>query len=100
MMATGIDAARHGHRTQGAVTAASAGRTPRQSRAVRRHHRAVMLYLALGLLRDRRFRQDAILGAITLAALAHVARENQARARARLAAWWDALPGPADPGTG
>ena len=23
-------------------------------------------------------------------------QENQARARARLAAWWDALPGPAD----
>ena len=56
----------------------------------------MMLYLVLSLLRDRRFRENAILGAITLGALAHVARENQARTRARLAAWWDTLPGPAD----
>jgi hypothetical protein len=94
-MPADIGSARHAHRTQGAVTAASASHTPRQSRAVRRHHHTTMLYLAVGLLRDRRFREDALIGAITLAALAHLARESEARARARLAAWWDALPGPA-----
>ena len=95
-MPTDIASACHAHMTQGAVAAASASRTPRQPRAVKRHHHRTMLYLVMGLLRDRRFREDALLGAITLAALAHLARESEARARARLAAWWDALPGPAD----
>jgi hypothetical protein len=95
-MPTSLDSARHAHRTQGAVTAASASRAPRQSRAARRHHRRMMLYLVLALLRDRRFREDAMIGAITLAALAHLARESEARARAHLVAWWDALPAPVD----
>jgi hypothetical protein len=56
----------------------------------------MMLYLALGLLRDRRFREDVIIGAISLAALVQLARESQVHARARLAGWWGALPGPAD----
>jgi hypothetical protein len=56
----------------------------------------MMLYLALSVLRDRRFREDAIIGAISLAVLAQLARESQVRARARLVAWWDALPAPAD----
>lgn len=56
----------------------------------------MMLYLVLSLLRDPRFREDAMIGAITLVALAHLARESEARARARLVAWWDALPEPAD----
>lgn len=95
-MPTTTDSTRHVHRTQGAVTAASASRTPRQSRAVRRHGRRMTLYLVLALLRDRRFREDAIIGAVTLAALAHLTRESEARAWARLAAWWDALERPAE----
>jgi hypothetical protein len=54
----------------------------------------MMLYLALSLLHDRRFREDAIIGAITLAVLAQIARESQAHARARLIAWWNAPPAP------
>jgi hypothetical protein len=90
------DSARHVHPVQGAVTAASASRSPRQARAARRRRHRMMLYLGLSLLGDRRFRKDAIIGAISLAVLAHLARESQVHARARLVAWWDALPGPAD----
>jgi hypothetical protein len=59
----------------------------------------MMLCFAVGLLENRRFRQNMIIGAITLAALAHLARENETRSRARLAAWWNALPAP-PPSTG
>jgi hypothetical protein len=50
----------------------------------------MVLYLVLALLRDRRFREDAIIGAIVLGALAQIAREHEVHARARLVAWWNA----------
>lgn len=90
------DSARHVHRTQDAVAAAGASASLRQSRAMRRRRRRMTLYLALALLRDRRFREDVVLGAVALVALARIARESNARARARLVAWWDALPAPDD----
>jgi len=93
-MATDIGSGRDARTTRGAVIAAGANGTPRQSRAVKRHHRMVMLLIGVNLLRDRRVREQVFLGAITLAALAHLARQSQARARARLIAWLDAEPGP------
>jgi hypothetical protein len=80
------------HTAQGAVTAASTHGTSRQSRAVKRRHRWMMMYVGAALLGDRRVREGLFLGAITLGALAHLAREKRAHDRARLAAWWDALP--------
>ena len=56
----------------------------------------MMLYVVLSLLRDRGFREDAIVGAVFLGALARIARENQARTRARLIAWWNEELIPAD----
>jgi hypothetical protein len=46
-----------------------------------------MLMIGLGFLRSRFIVELAIAGAVGLAALAGLARENQARTRARLAAW-------------
>jgi hypothetical protein len=46
-----------------------------------------MLRIGLGLLLSRPFHKQVIAGVIGLAALAGLARENQARTRARLAAW-------------
>jgi hypothetical protein len=93
-MATDIGSGRDAHMTRGAVIAAGANGTPRQSRAVKRHYRMVMLIIGVNLLRDRRVREQVFLGAITLAALALLARQSQARARAGLIAWLDAEPGP------
>jgi hypothetical protein len=59
----------------------------------------VMLIIGVNLLCDRRVREQVFLGAITLAALARLARQSQARARARLIAWLDAEPGPPRPDT-
>jgi len=74
------------------MTTASTDRTPRQAQAAKRRRRRMMLYLALALLRDRRFRENAVIAAVTLAALAQLARENQARTRARMAGWWNTQP--------
>jgi hypothetical protein len=93
-MATDIGSGRDAHMTRGSVIAAGANGTPRQSRAVKRHYRLVMLIIGVNLLRDRRVREQVFLGAITLAALALLARQSQARARAGLIAWLDAEPGP------
>ena len=68
--------------------------TSRQPRAVKLRHRLMTLYVVGGLLRNRRFREGLFLGAITLGALAHLAQEKETRDRARLAAWWAALPAP------
>jgi hypothetical protein len=46
-----------------------------------------MLRIGLGLLRSRQLHAQLITGIIGLAALAGIARENQARAVTRLAAW-------------
>jgi hypothetical protein len=46
-----------------------------------------MLSIGLGLVLSRRFGGRVIAGVIGLAALAGLARENQARTRARLGAW-------------
>jgi hypothetical protein len=91
-MPTGAGSEREAHRMQGAVAIAGVNGTSQSSRAVKRRHHMMMLYLVLSLLRDRRFRENAILGAITLAALARIAREDEVHARARLIAWWNALP--------
>jgi hypothetical protein len=46
-----------------------------------------MLSIGLGLLLSRRFHVQVIAAVIGLAALAGLARENQARTRVRLGAW-------------
>jgi hypothetical protein len=99
-MATDIGSGRDARPTRGAVIAAGANGTPRLSRAVKRHRRMVMLIIGVNLLRDRRVREQVFLGAITLAALARLARQSQDRARARLIAWLDAEPGSARPDAG
>lgn len=43
--------------------------------------------IGLGLLLSRRFHEHVIVGVIVVAALVGLARENQARSLARLAAW-------------
>lgn len=69
------------------VTRVPAGR----SRAARRRHRVawyrVGLACAVALLRSRRFHERMIAGVIGVAALAGLARQSQARAVERLAAW-------------
>lgn len=82
--------------SHGVVATASLSRTPQQIRAAKRRRHKMMLYLAVGLLRDRRFRKDAMTAAIVLAVLARLARDSQTQARTRLADWWKALPGPGD----
>ena len=91
-MLTGAGSEREAHRVQGAVAIAGVNGASRSSRAVKRRHRMIVLYVVLNLLRDRRFREDAILGAITVAALARIIGEDEVHARARLIAWWKALP--------
>jgi hypothetical protein len=91
-MPTSNDPARPVFRPQAAVTAGSAGRADRRSRAAKRHQRRVMLALAVALLRDRRFRENVIIAVIILAALAQLAREGGTRNRARLFAWLDREP--------
>jgi hypothetical protein len=91
-MSTGTGSEREARSIQGAVAIAGANGTPRPSQAVKRRHRVMMLFLAASLLRDRRFRDGAILGAITLAALARIARDGEVHARTRLVAWWDEVP--------
>jgi hypothetical protein len=91
-MSTRAGSENEAHTMQGAVATAGANGTSRSSQAVKRRHRLMMLYLVAGLLRDRRFRQEAILAAITLAALARIVREDEVHARTRLIAWWNALP--------
>lgn len=70
---------------------ADASRPAGQPRAPRRHRRLVMLRIGLAgvasLLRSPKFHESVIVGVIGLASLARAARENQARTRARLAAW-------------
>jgi hypothetical protein len=92
-MATGLHSARHVHLTQGA---ANASRTPRQSQPERRHRSRFFPYLILALLRDRRFREDAIVGAIVVAALVQMAREGRTRTWSRVVVWWNAAPGVTD----
>jgi hypothetical protein len=67
---------------------------------VKKHHRMTMLIIALDLLRDRHIQEQVCLGVITLAVLARLARQAEARARARLIAWVNEEPGPARPSTG
>ncbi len=86
-MESDIGAGHAAPRTAGAMIAAHTRGSARRSRAVARNHRRVMLMIGLGLLRSRPVVELAITGGITLAALASLARENQARTRARLAAW-------------
>jgi hypothetical protein len=88
-MSTGAGSEREARTTHGTVATAGANGT---SRAVKRRHRLMMLCVVVSLLRDRRFRQDAILGAITLAALARIVRDEEVHARTRLNAWWNGLP--------
>jgi hypothetical protein len=85
---------REARTAQGAAIISGAHGTSRQFRAERRRRRLVTLYVVGGLLRDPHVREGLLIGAITLGALAHLAREKAARDRARLAAWWTALPAP------
>jgi hypothetical protein len=62
-----------------------------QSRTAGRKHDVIMLGIGVGavarILRSRRFHVGVISGAIALAALRGMARENRTRAFARLTAW-------------
>jgi hypothetical protein len=73
--------------TRSASAAAGTRRSARRSRAASRNHRRVMLRIGLGLLLSRPFHELVIAAVIGLAALVGLARENQARTRARLGAW-------------
>ncbi len=96
-MATDTGSGRNAHTAEGTVIAAGANRTPRQLRTAKRHHRVIMLIIGLDLLRDRRVQEQVLLGVITLVVLARLARQSEARAKARLIAWVNAEPGPARP---
>jgi hypothetical protein len=78
------------HSTHSAPIGANVNGKSRQSRAARKKRHRMTFFIVLGLLKDRRVREDLILGAITLAALARLSREHAARARARLVAWSNA----------
>ena len=71
--------------TASAVSAARVGRSAGQPQAAR-NHRVALLLIGLGFLRSRRVVEVAIIAAVGLAALAGLARENQTRNRARMAA--------------
>jgi hypothetical protein len=75
----------------GGVISVAASGPARQRRAANGHHRVITLGIELDavahFLRSRRFHEHVIVGVIVLAALASMARENQARTRARVAAW-------------
>ncbi len=79
----------------GAVIPARADGPASQSRAVSRQRSVVWLGVGLAtlahILRSRRFHVQVIIGVIGLGALASIARENQAAALARLAAWDKAM---------
>jgi hypothetical protein len=59
----------------------------RRSRAASRNHRRAMYRIGLGLLLSLPFHKLVITAVIELAALAGLARENQVRTVARVAAW-------------
>ena len=61
--------------------------TARPRRPVHRGQRVAWFRIALGLLLSRRFHEQVVLVIIALAALVRLARENQAKNIARLAAW-------------
>ena len=79
------------------MTVAGANGTDRPSRAVKRQRHRVMRYLVLGVLEDPRFRDDLVVGLITVVGLVGLTRQSAARTRARLIAWYDAVPSPAGP---
>lgn len=78
---------RGAYRAPGAVTGEGPAMGARRSRLTRRRQRRVWLRIGLGILRSRPFHERVILAIIGAAAMARIARESQARALARLAAW-------------
>ena len=86
-MTSHVGSGRDARTTPGAIAAAGTRGSAPRSRVASRNHRRVMLRIGLGLLLSRPFHELVIGGVIGLAALAGLARENQARTRARLAAW-------------
>ena len=88
-MATDAGSGHVGPRTASAVLTARFGRSARQSRVAAINHRNALLLIALGFLRSRPVVEVAIAGAVGAVAVAGLARENQARTRARLAGWYN-----------
>jgi hypothetical protein len=86
-----VGSGRDARKEPGAVIPARAGGPAWQSRTVSRQHGAIWLGIGLATLarcvRSRRFHGQVITGIIGLAALAGIARETQASALTRLAAW-------------
>jgi hypothetical protein len=82
-----IGSGREARTAPGTTTSAYPRGSARRARAASRSRRRVMLRIGFGLLLSRQFHELVIAGVIGLAALAGLARENQARARTRLAAW-------------
>jgi hypothetical protein len=59
-----------------------------------------MLGFIVGSLENRRFRENVMIGGLTLLGLGVLARQNAARTGARLIAWINQEPSSARPGTG
>jgi predicted nucleic acid-binding protein len=90
----GGEMTRSGHdarRPPEATIPAGGGASARQSRAsdieARAAARLIALAVLVRILQSRQFWEGLAVGAIVLAALARMGKENQAGARARLAAW-------------
>ena len=86
-MTSHVGSGRDARTTPGAIAAAGTHGSAPRSRVASRKYRRVMFRIGLGLVLSRPFHEVVIAGVIGLAALAGLARENQARTRARLAAW-------------
>jgi hypothetical protein len=86
-MTIAIGTGRGAYRARGTVIGPGPAVMARRSRLARRRQRRVWLRIGLGILRSRPFHERVILAIIGAAAIARIARESQARALARLAAW-------------
>ena len=86
-MVSEVRSGRDAHPDPGAATPAAAIGPVRAVRHSRTVWFLIGLKMAGDVLRSRRSQELMIVGAIMLAALAHQARENQARILARLIAW-------------
>ena len=86
-MTSEIGSGRDGHKARGAMIPGGSRAAARRPRAARRNHRIVILRIGLGILLSHPFHKLVITAVLALAALVGLARENQARNLARVAAW-------------
>jgi hypothetical protein len=90
-MAIDVGSGQDTHGVQAAVISGGGSGPSRQARAASRQRRKVILGIGLAALArfvgSRRFLSYVISGALGLAALASLSRDNQTRTVARMAAW-------------